>query len=52
MENAMFAKFSQNQNLKDMLLATRNAKLVHYQRGARPEVYQHLMRVRHKLRTR
>jgi predicted NAD-dependent protein-ADP-ribosyltransferase YbiA (DUF1768 family) len=52
MENAMFAKFSQNQNLKDMLLATRNAKLVHYQRGARPEVYQNLMRVRHKLRTR
>ena len=52
MESAMFAKFSQNQNLKDMLLATRNAKLVHYQRGARPEVYQHMMRVRHKLRTR
>ena len=52
MENAMFAKFSQNKNLKDMLLATRNAKLVHYQRGARPEVYQQLMRVRHKLRTR
>jgi predicted NAD-dependent protein-ADP-ribosyltransferase YbiA (DUF1768 family) len=51
MENAMFAKFSQNKNLKDLLLATRNAKLVHYQRGARPEVYLHLMRVRHKLRT-
>lgn len=51
MENAMFAKFSQNKNLKDLLLATRNAKLVHYQRGARPEVYQHLMRVRHKIRT-
>lgn len=51
MENAMFAKFSQNKNLKDMLLATRNAKLVHYQRGARPEVYHQLMRVRHKLRT-
>ena len=51
MENAMFAKFSQNKGLKDMLLATRNAKLVHYQRGARPDVYQHLMRVRHKLRT-
>jgi predicted NAD-dependent protein-ADP-ribosyltransferase YbiA (DUF1768 family) len=50
MENAMFAKFSQNKNLKDLLLATRNAKLVHYQRGARPEVYQHLMRVRHKIR--
>jgi len=51
MENAMFAKFSQNKNLKDLLLATRNAKLVHYQRGSRPEVYQNLMRVRHKLRT-
>ena len=51
MENAMFAKFSQNKNLKDLLLATRNAKLVHYQRGERPQVYQHLMRVRHKLRT-
>jgi predicted NAD-dependent protein-ADP-ribosyltransferase YbiA (DUF1768 family) len=51
MENAMFAKFSQNKNLKDLLLATRNAKLVHYQRGARPEIYHNLMRVRHKLRT-
>lgn len=51
MENAMFAKFSQNKNLKDILLATRNAKLVHYQRGAPPEIYHHLMRVRHKLRT-
>jgi predicted NAD-dependent protein-ADP-ribosyltransferase YbiA (DUF1768 family) len=51
MENAMFAKFSQNKSLKDLLLATRNAKLVHYQRGTRPEIYHHLMRVRHKLRT-
>lgn len=51
MENAIFAKFSQNKNLKDLLLATRNAKLVHYQRGAPPEIYHHLMRVRHKLRT-
>lgn len=51
MENAMFAKFSQNKDLKDILLATRNAKLVHYQRGASPETYHNLMRVRHKLRT-
>jgi predicted NAD-dependent protein-ADP-ribosyltransferase YbiA (DUF1768 family) len=51
MENAMFAKFSQNNNLKDLLLATRNAKLVHYVRGAPPEIYHQLMRVRHKLRT-
>ena len=52
MENATFAKFSQNKNLADLLLATRNAKLVHYLRGARPEISHHLMRVRHKLRTR
>jgi predicted NAD-dependent protein-ADP-ribosyltransferase YbiA (DUF1768 family) len=51
MENAMFAKFSQNKDLKDMLLSTRNAKLVHYQRGGAPEIYNNLMRVRHKLRT-
>lgn len=51
MENATFAKFSQNKNLADLLLATRNAKLVHYRRGAPPEIYHHLMRVRHKLRT-
>jgi predicted NAD-dependent protein-ADP-ribosyltransferase YbiA (DUF1768 family) len=51
MENALFAKFSQNSNLKDLLLATRNAKLVHYRRGAPPEINNPLMRVRHKLRT-
>ena len=51
MENAIYAKFSQNKNLKDMLLATRNAKLVQYVRGGHPVVFHHLIRVRHKLRT-
>lgn len=51
MESALFAKFSQSKSLKDLLLATRNAKLVYYRRGAPPEIYHHLMRVRHKLRT-
>lgn len=51
MEDAIYAKFSQNKNLKDILLATRNAKLVQYQRGSLPIVSHHLMRVRHKLRT-
>jgi predicted NAD-dependent protein-ADP-ribosyltransferase YbiA (DUF1768 family) len=51
MENAIYAKFSQNKGLCDMLLATRNAKLVQYVRGGHPIVFHHLMRVRHKLRT-
>ena len=51
MEDALYAKFYQNKNLTDILLATRNAKLVQYQRGSLPIVSHHLMRVRHKLRT-
>ena len=51
MENAIYAKFSQNKGLKDLLLATRNAKLVQYVRGGHPVVFHHLIRVRHKLRT-
>ncbi len=50
MENAMMAKFSQNPELKDMLLSTKNAKLQHYIRGSQPEVYDNLMRVRKVLR--
>jgi predicted NAD-dependent protein-ADP-ribosyltransferase YbiA (DUF1768 family) len=50
MEAAMYAKFSQNRVLHTVLLATRNAKLVHYVRGAPPVVFNHLMRVRHRLR--
>jgi hypothetical protein len=51
MESAIYAKFSQNKGLKDMLMATRNAKLVLYLRGTPPKVFHNLMRVRHKLRT-
>ena len=51
MENAIYAKFSQNKVLEDLLLATRNAKLVQYIRGGHPIVFHHLIRVRHKLRT-
>lgn len=50
MEIAMHAKFSQNKELHDMLLATRNAKLVHYSRGSPPTIFNHLMQVRKKLR--
>ena len=46
MEDAMRAKFTQNGDLKTLLLATKNAKLQHFNRGSPPVVFNHLMRVR------
>jgi predicted NAD-dependent protein-ADP-ribosyltransferase YbiA (DUF1768 family) len=48
-EDAQYAKYSQNSYLTDMLLNTRNAKLVHFRRGKPPAVCNELMRVRHRL---
>jgi len=48
-EDAQWAKYSQNSYLADMLLNTRNAKLVHFRRGKPPVVCNELMRVRHRL---
>ena len=48
-EDAQYAKYSQNSYLEDMLLNTRNAKLVHFRRGKPPVVCTELMRVRHRL---
>jgi predicted NAD-dependent protein-ADP-ribosyltransferase YbiA (DUF1768 family) len=50
MEAAMRAKFSQHPDLKELLLATKKAKLEHIRRGAPAEVYNDLMRVRRELR--
>ena len=49
MEDAMFAKFSQNEDLKKILLATKKAKLTHFVRGNPPVVFNELMRVRQRL---
>ena len=48
-EDAQYAKYSQNSYLTDMLLNTRNAKLVQFRRGKPPIVCNELMRVRHRL---
>jgi hypothetical protein len=48
-EDAQYAKYSQNSYLADMLLHTRNAKLVQFRRGKPPIVCDELMRVRHRL---
>jgi predicted NAD-dependent protein-ADP-ribosyltransferase YbiA (DUF1768 family) len=49
MEDAMFAKFSQNEDLKKILLATKKAKLRQFVRGNPPVVFNELMRVRQRL---
>ena len=49
MEAAMRAKFSQNADLKKMLLATKKAKLQHFSRGMPPKVFNDLMRIRQEM---
>jgi predicted NAD-dependent protein-ADP-ribosyltransferase YbiA (DUF1768 family) len=47
--DAQYAKFTQNKELKGLLLATKNAKLMHYVNNKPLEEYKQLMEIREKL---
>ena len=46
MYRGQFAKFTQNNDLLDMLLETKDAQLLHYTRGGKPVVFTGLMLIR------
>jgi len=48
---ALTSKFEQNEDLKGLILNTKNAKLVHYIHGSPGEKDIELMKIRHKLST-
>jgi predicted NAD-dependent protein-ADP-ribosyltransferase YbiA (DUF1768 family) len=48
--NALYAKFTQNDDLKTLLLATNDAKLTNFVKGAEPIICNELMLIRDKIR--
>lgn len=51
MRAAQKAKYTQNEEARKILLATKDAKLVHYVRGSPPQVFNDVMEIRKELQT-
>ena len=49
MKKAQYEKFTQNEELKDLLIKTKEAKLTHHSRGSPPIVFKELMEIRNEL---
>ena len=49
--DAQFAKFTQNEELKKLLISTKDAKLTYNRKGSQPVVYDDLMIIRNKIKT-
>ena len=47
---AQYAKFTQNEDLKKLLIATNDAKLTHYVKAQPPELVEDLMAIRDKIK--
>ena len=50
LENGLYAKFTQDDGLKDLLVKTQNAKLLHYNKGAESGISNALMMVRNRIK--